>query len=123
MDFRISKFSCGMVQVLVKLFIPIDHSSAIICLVYAFGVFPDNRLKVRTADQVSHAFPMSPRILGINVMKQQSIYMIILKSSMFRQNFARQTPSPTTVTLTMQLKVGPSNKEKAFSSLSRKCHV
>lgn len=73
------------------LFFSIDNSTAIICLVYPWGIFTAYRLKFMTADQVSHTL-MSPRILGIiNDMKQCFIYVIILKSSMFRQNFARST--------------------------------
>lgn len=73
------------------LFFPTDNSTAIICLVYPWGIFTAYRLKFMTADQVSHTL-MSPRILGIiNDTKQCFIYVIILKSSMFRHNFARST--------------------------------
>lgn len=97
-----------MVQILAKLFIPICHSSAIICLIYPLGIFTAYRLKVMTADQVLHTILMFPRTLGIiNVTKQCFLYVMILKSSMFRQNFGRntvtrQTPFPTVGTLTMQ---------------------
>lgn len=73
------------------------------------GAFIAYRLKVMSADQVSPWLLKSSRILGvINVAKQSFMCVNILKTNMFRQNFARstlirQTPFHTVVTLAMQI--------------------
>lgn len=57
------------------LFFPTDNSTAIICLVYPWGIFTAYRLKFMTADQVSHTHLCLPGSLVLLMTQNNALSM------------------------------------------------